>query len=137
MTDYLSSLPAGPIELHDAAIKNSRTQRVVVLGYALEPGQGHGDNYVHVKPWIKRIEKFKYNLYQKLKAAPPGANFFEIAEKYRRQWFGSQGAWTKVPFHSNDVSSCITMTYVDDFIHGLPIGVWKINKPQLANVKFP
>lgn len=136
MTDHLSSLPAGPIELHDAPIKNAITQRIVVLGYSLEADKGYGDNYVHVKPWIKRTEKFKRNLSMRLKAALPEANPFEIAEKYRRQRAGAQPAWTKVPELSDEVSRAITMSYVMDFLDGIPMGVWKLNKPKYKNLPF-
>ncbi len=85
LTDRLSSLPAGPIELHDVPIKNANTQRIVILGYSLEAGKGHGDNYVHVKPWRKRTDKSKHNLYRKLEAASPGADLFQIGENYRRR----------------------------------------------------
>jgi hypothetical protein len=129
VADHLSSLPAGPIELHAVKTRDAKAHRILVLGYALEAGNGYGDNYVHVKPWVKRIERFKQNLLKKLKAAPADANHFEIAEKYRVQWFGSQAAWTKVPFFSNDVSQAITEFYVQDFHYGIPMGVWKLNVP--------
>ena len=95
LTDHLSSLPAGPIELHDVPIKNAEAQRIVVLGYALEAGKGHGNNHVHVKPWRKRTDNFKRKLVQKLKAAPAEANLFKVGENYRLQWFGAMGAGPK------------------------------------------
>ena len=49
--------------------------------------------------------------------------------KYWANWFASQSAWTKVPFHSEDTSACLTIGYVEDFLNGLPMGVWKVNKP--------
>jgi hypothetical protein len=134
LMDRLSSLPAGPIELHDVQIRDARTHRLVVLGYALEAGNGYGDRYVHVKPWLKRINRFKRKLCQKLKAAPAGADLFKIAEEYRVQWFGAQGAWTKVPQFSNRVSQTITMSYVDDFLHSISMGTWQVNKPKLTHL---
>ena len=83
VTDYLLSLPAGPIELHDVPITNAMNQRLVVLGYSLEAGNGYGDNYVHVKPWIKRTEKFKQNLLKRLQAAPEGADFADLVRLLR------------------------------------------------------
>ena len=112
-------------------IKNANNQRIVVLGYSLEAGEGHGDIYVHVKPGRKRTDKFKHKLLRKLQAAPAEANLFEFAEKYRRQWYGSNGAWTKVPEFSDELSRSITSTYVDDFYHGIPMGTWHLNKPKL------
>lgn len=91
---------------------------------------------MHVKPWIKRTEKFKRNLSMRLKAALPEANPFEIAEKYRRQRAGAQPAWTKVPELSDEVSRAITMSYVMDFLDGIPMGVWKLNKPKYKNLPF-
>ena len=135
VTDHLSSLPAGPIELHDVPIKNANNQRIVVLGYSLEAGEGHGDNYVHVKPSTKRTNKHKHKLFRRLKAAPAGADLHEIAEKYWRQWYGSQGAWTKVPLFSEEVSRNITASYVSDFIDGIPLGTWHLNKPKLPTSK--
>ena len=134
LTDHLSSLPAGPIELHHVPIKNANNPRIVVLGYSLEPGKGHGDNYVHVKPWIKRIDKFKHKLFRKLKAAPAEANLLEVADNYWRPWFGSMGAWTKVPVHSEQLSRNITSTYVTDFKDGIPMGTWNLNKPPPATL---
>jgi hypothetical protein len=134
VTELFSSLPAGQIELHDGPVVNAFSRRVEVLGYRLEPGNGHGDNLVHVKPARKRTERFKRKLTKKLQEAEPGADHFAIAEKYRVQWSNSQPAWTKVPFYSNEVSSLITMTYVDDFLHGLPMGVCKVNKPKVKYV---
>jgi hypothetical protein len=77
---------------------------------------------------------FKRKLAKKLRTSDPEADLFQVAEKYRKDWFNSMQAWTKVPSQSDDVSSCITMSYVDDFIHGLPMGVCKVNKPSLTNV---
>ena len=131
VTKQFSSLPAGPIELHETSPINAKSRRSVVLGYRLEPGNGHGENYVHVKPWLKRTEAFKRRLLRKLKDAEPGANLFDVAEKYRIQWSKSQGAWTKVPKFSDSVSASITMSYVNDFIDGLPMGTWQANKPIL------
>jgi hypothetical protein len=131
VTTQLLSHPAGPIELHDEPVINVQTGMVVALGYKLEPGNGHGDNYVHVKPWGKRIKRFKSKLWKKLSEAEPGADLFEIAETYRRRWFNSQQAWTKVPELSDDTSANITATYVDDFIHGILLGTMKLNKPKI------
>jgi hypothetical protein len=137
LTDHLSSLPAGPIELHEVKTRNANNQRVLVLGYSMEAGKGHGDNNIHVKPWIKRTDKFKHRLVQKFEAAPAEANLFEIAEKYWRQWYGSQGAWTKIPLFSEEVSRSITASYVSDFIDGIPLGTWKLNKPPLQTRSLP
>ncbi|MGO9432557.1 hypothetical protein, partial [Rhodoblastus sp.] len=137
VTDHLSSLPAGPIELHESSITNAMNRPLVVLGYSLEAGNGYGDNYVHVKPWFKRTEKFKRNLLKRLQAAPGGTDFadlVQIAEKYRRQWARSQGAWTRVPELSDEVSRCITFSYVQDFYYGLKMGTWKLNKPPFKNI---
>jgi hypothetical protein len=134
VTEVFSSLPAGHIELHDAPVVNALSRRVEVLGYRLEPGNGQGDSFVHVKPSRKRTERFKRKLAEKLKKAAADANRFDVAEKYRTQWFKSMHAWTKVPLQSDDVSRCITMSYVDDFIHGLPMGVWKANTPMLKAI---
>jgi hypothetical protein len=137
VTKRFSSLSAGPIELHDTPVIDANSGRLVVLGYRFEPGNGHGDNYVHVKPWGKRINNFRRRLTARLEEAekaPSDSDPFEVAEKYRKPWFAAQRGWTKVPEQSDDVSQCITMTYVHDFIHGIPMGVWKVNKPKPTNV---
>lgn len=133
-TTYLSSLPAGPLELHDEPIVNAQTGQLIILGYKLEPGHGHGENHIHVKPSRKRTDRFKLRLRQKLIDAEPGEDPFEIAEAYRQRWFASQQAWTKVPIHSDRVSSDITLSYVSDFLEGVPMGTFKLNKPKLASV---
>lgn len=124
VTDRLSSLPAGPIELHDADVRSAYSMKVVVLGYVLQPDKGHGSNKVHAKPAIPRLERFRAKLKIRLQSANPDDNLFQVAEQYRVKWFAAQHGWTKVPFHSNDVSAAITETYVDDFMHGLPMGLW-------------
>lgn len=124
-----SSLPAGALELHDALLLSARRGRVTLLGYRLEPGRGHCDNPIHVKPWRPRTDRFKARLTQRLLLAKPGADPFHIAEKYRRRWFNGQTAWTKVPILSDDISCTITMCYVIDFEHGEPMGGGELPKP--------
>ena len=130
VTKLFSSLPDGPIELHDVLPINANSRRAEAVGYRLEPGNGFGANYVHVKPWLKRVAKFKQRLFTKLKAAKPDDDLFEIAEKYRARWFASQGAWTKVPELSDNVSAAITASYVDDYNSGLPMGTWNVGKSK-------
>jgi hypothetical protein len=89
---------------------------------------------VHVKPWLECTNAFKRNLRRKLAAATPGADPFAVAEGYRVRWFNSQHAWTKVPGYSDSVSACITMTYGNDFMDGLPMGIQKANKPIIKTV---
>jgi hypothetical protein len=134
VTNQFSSLLAGPIELHETSPIKASSRRVVVLGYRLEPGNGYGANYVHVKPWLKRTKAFKRNLRRKLVAAASGADICAVAEGYRVHWFNSQAAWTKVPQHSDSVSASITMSYVNDFVDGVPMGTWQANKPILKAV---
>jgi hypothetical protein len=134
VTQQFSSLLAGSIELHEAFPINANSRRLNVLGYRLEPGNGHGENYVHVKPWSKRTERFKIKLARKLEKVEPDADLFAIAEGYRLHWFNSQSAWTKVPQHSDSVSASITMSYVSDFIDGVPMGTWQANQPILKAV---
>jgi hypothetical protein len=131
VTKQFSSLPAGPIELHETPILSAYSRKVEVLGYRLEPGNGHGDNFVHAKPGPKRIKRFKSRLHQRLTDAGPDAKHFEVGEEYRQRWFAGQQAWTKVPELSDDTSANITVTYVDDFIHGMPLGTFYFNKPKI------
>jgi hypothetical protein len=133
VTKWFSSLPAGPIELHPSPILAANSWKLTVIGYRLEPGNGYGGNPVHVKPWGKRISRFKRKLAKRLAGAAPNSDLFAVGEKYRQRWFKGQQAWTKVPFHSDDLSRCITMVYVDDFHHGIPMGTWKVNHPKLTS----
>jgi hypothetical protein len=100
-----------------------------VLGYRLEPRNGYKTS-VHVKPWSKRTKRFKNKLAIKLEKAEPGTALFAIAEGYRVNWFNSQSAWTKVPQISDSVSASITMSYVVDFMLGVPMGAWQVKNPQ-------
>ena len=134
VTKRFSSLLAGPIELHETPPINALSRQVVVLGYRLEPGNGYGLNYVHVKPWLKRTTAFKRNMGRKLVTAGPGAELFSLSEEYRVRWSNSQLAWTKVPQLSDSVSASITMSYVNDFMVGVPMGAWQVNKAILKAV---
>lgn len=134
VTKQFLSLLAGPIELHETSPIKASSRQVVVLGYRLEPGNGYGLNYVHVKPWVKRTTAFKRNLGQKLIAAAAGAELFSMAEEYRIRWFNSQLAWTKVPQLSDSVSASITTSYVADFMVGVPMGAWQVKKAILKAV---
>ena len=100
----------------------------------MEPGNGHGEHYVHVKPGPKRIERFKRRLAETLTKAKPGVDRFAVGNDYWRKWFNSQQAWTKVPFWSEDLSSFLTFIYIQDFNQDLPMGVWKVNKPMSKSI---
>lgn len=132
VTKHFSSLPAGPIEFHQAPLRGSANS-VDALGYTLQPGKRYGGG-VHVKPGKKRTSKFKYRLGARLNAAGPKANPFQVAEDYRQRWSGSQHAWTRVPIFSESVSRTITMTYVMDFEQGIPMGCWQLPLPHLKKI---
>jgi hypothetical protein len=136
VTKRFSSLSAGPIELHASPILPSSSGKVTVLGYRLEPGNGYGDNPVHVKPGRKRTNRFKRKLAGRLASTAPGNDLGAVAKEYWRKWFKSQQAWTKVPFHSADLSEFIAMTYVDDFKTGIPMGTWQVNNPKFTAASF-
>lgn len=122
---------AGPVFLHDTEIEELR--KLFLLGYAFRPGHGFGSNPIHVKPGPKRIERFRSRLDRKLTKAQANVRPFEqVADAYARRWFGSQGGWTKVPALSKWACRNITQTYVADFLLGIPMGTWKINKPIIG-----
>jgi hypothetical protein len=127
VTKQFSSLLARPIELHGTSTINANWRRLNVLGYRLEPRNGYKTS-VHVKPWSKRTKRFINKLAIKLEKAEPGTALFAIAEGYRVNWFNSQSAWTKVPQISDSVSASITMSYVVDFMLGVPMGAWQVKK---------
>lgn len=123
----LKSHPAGPIELHSGCVKNANTWMikgpVEVLKYLLQPGKGFGGNPVHVMPGPRRIAKFKKNLKKRLdEAKSEGEDPLKAGLRYWRQWYNSQQAWTKVPGHTELLSENIAMSYIDDYVHGIPMG---------------
>lgn len=122
VTKFLQSHPAGPIELHDASILEAASWKVEVLGYVLQPGNGYGDNPVHIKPGRKRLSSYRVRLEAKLKAATSLDELYRIGDRYWGNWFPSQQAWTKVPEQSENVSRCAHDGYVDDFKLGCKMG---------------
>ena len=132
VTKHFSSLPAGPIELHDAPVAD--VWHADFLGCRLEPGKGHGDSFVHCKPGPKRIARFKRALAARLDARKPDEDPFVIGERYWRGWFASAAAWTKVLGFSARVSLSITQSYIDDHLHKIPMGNFKANHPKLGFV---
>jgi hypothetical protein len=116
-TKRLLNHPAGPIKLHSSAVTAAQSSKVQVLGYMLEPGNGFGDNPVHVKPGPKRIARFKSRLRERLKDASKDDDLLEVGISYWRNWFSSQQAWTKVPLFTEELSLNITHSYVHDFEH--------------------
>lgn len=120
--------PAGTVVLHGTAVRPKKNKHV--LGYILQPGNGHGDNPVHVKPGPKRTKRFKARLNSRLvRAKKQDEDIFDTGMKYGAQWYGSQQAWTKVPRHSRQLSENITLSYLMDFNHGEPMGAKQY--PQL------
>jgi len=123
----LKSHPAGPIELHSKCVKDARAWKtkghVEVLKYLLEPDNGYGDNPVHVKPGQRRISKFKKTLKEKLdQAKAKGEDLYTAGLRYWRRWYASQQAWTKVPGHTELLSENIAMSYINDYLSGIPMG---------------
>ncbi len=127
--EALSTLPAGPLEFHQAPILAASSGKVTALGYKVQPGRGHrylpdGSRSTHVKPANKRTTRFKRRLANKLQACETFEQRVEVARQYERRWYASQKAWTKVPDYSSELSQAITATYLDDFEHGIPLGTW-------------
>jgi hypothetical protein len=127
LTGRLLSHPAGPIELHalkprDAFGWAKGGKEIELLGYKLQPGNGYGATKVHVKPGSRRLSRFEVKLREKLKNADKSLEPYDVGLNYWRQWFQSQQAWTKVPGCSELVSECIALSYIDDYLHGMPLG---------------
>ena len=131
LTSRFSSLPAGPLHLHDAPIQWAHSGRLTVLGYVLQPGRGYGDNPVHVKPGNPRIERYKARLATRLAKGGTDGDLEMKAWPYWKSWYGSQQAWTRVPIYTENVSWTITFCYVSDFAHGQPMGI-KNYKPLMS-----
>jgi hypothetical protein len=124
LTERLKSHPAGSVLLHKVAIRHDEMKMVQVLGYFLEPGNGYHDS-IHVKPAPKRFDRFRRRLAQRLAAASPNEDEFEIGENYWKHWYASQQAWTKIPVHSEAVSLNAMYGCVTSFINGQPMkGNW-------------
>src|SRR5665213_308162 len=127
LTERFLSHPAGPIELHpvkptDAVAWVKGGNEIELLGYKLQPGAAHGANKVHVKPGPRRTNRFKVKLGERLKKADKSLEPYDVGLDYWRHWYQSQQAWTKVPGYSELVSEIITLSYIDDCIHGNPMG---------------
>jgi len=127
LTERFLSHPAGPIELHpakptDAVAWVKGGKEIELLAYKLQPGAGYGANKIHVKPGPRRLSRFREKLREKLKAADNSFEPYDVGLDYWRHWYQSQQAWTKVPGHTELVSENITLSYIDDYIHGLPLG---------------
>lgn len=127
LTERLASHPAGPIELHplkplDALGWAKGGNEIELLGYRLQPGAGYGENNVHVKPGARRLRRFRAKLREKLKNADQSLEPYDVGLDYWHQWFQSQQAWTKVPRYSKQLSENITLSYIDDYLHGVPMG---------------
>lgn len=122
LTERFKTHPAGPLELHASKPLLAASWKVQVLGYFLEPGNGYGDNPIHVKPGPKRFGKFRRELAKRLKAAGPQDDLYQIADDYWKHWYQAQQAWTKVPLLTAMLSQNITGSYVDDFKGGIQMG---------------
>ncbi len=122
VTKHLQSHPAGPIMLHDETLQDIKIGRLNALGYVFQPGKGYEGNPVHVKPGWKRIKSFYMRLRKKIWKAGPQGDPRKVAEQYACQWFGSNGAWTKVPFFSKNKCIMYALAYVEDWIDQVPFG---------------
>jgi hypothetical protein len=125
------------IGLHNMTVVHK--SNAVGLEYVFEPGNGHAGNPVHVKPGPKRILRKMIKLTRKLnewKATELdyGVLKARVKNEFWRPWYGSQQGWTKVPFHSESVSKLITLSYVDDYLDGIPMGTHKLGKPMIENL---
>lgn len=123
--ERLLSHPAGPIELHDGKPVHASTRKLTVVGYRLEPGNGYGDNPVHVVPGRKRTNNFKNRLTRRLLELGPDEDPMEVGRAYWRRWYDGQQAWTKVPLHTEYLSETLAIQDVDFFMHNQPMaGNW-------------
>jgi hypothetical protein len=130
LTERLKSHPAGSVLLHKVPIHHDELGKVHLLGYFLEPGNGLNGT-IHVKPGPKRLDRFRRRLAQRLTAAGPNEDEFQVGESYWKHWFASQHAWTKIPGQSKEASRMATFGYVTNFIHGQPM---KGNSPVYSKL---
>jgi len=113
-------------------------KEIELMGYRFRPGEGYGTNSVHVKPGARRFSRFKEKLREKLKDADQTLDPYDVGLDYWRQWYPSQQAWTKVPGYSEQVSENITLSYIHDYLHGVPMGKNAIflKKPCLGPISL-
>jgi hypothetical protein len=117
LRERLQGHPAGPILLHVDQPTSVEHGRVRVFGYILQPGRGHGDNFVHVHPHHERFDRFHRKLYDLWKAEGQPLSF-EALEDFilgrLAHWMPSQQAWTIVPVFSQKLALSCAVAYVSD-----------------------
>lgn len=89
----LQSHPAGPLKLHEYAIRHA-SETFHYLGNRVGLLK---DGSVHVRPGEKRFNRFRDRLLEKLKTSTAFTKdeLTEVAFAYARSWFRAQPAWTK------------------------------------------
>lgn len=130
LTYHLKNLPAGPLELHDHAIRHIK-HGVEFIGYRVSTDK-YGD--VHVRPAKKRFDRYRERLRDRLEASgaftKPGLE--AVAKEYEDSWYCSQAAWTKAkgpngsdfsrPYLATETAIVLNRFIFDEFMAG--IGHW-------------
>lgn len=132
VTKILKSHPAGKIELKGSKPRNAHKGSANVLGYRLQPDRRYGGG-IHIKPGHKRVDRFKQGMAARLDAANAETSPYTIGERYRRAWFDSQQAWTKVPGFSDEASKNYAQLYVENHVARVPLGFLGYSPTGLFN----
>jgi hypothetical protein len=117
LRERLQGHPAGAVLLHVDPPTSVKHGRVNALGYALKPGRGYGDNFVHVHPGRQRFDRFHRKLYERWKAAGQSDGFEELEGFILDRlghWMPSQQAWTVIPVFSKHLALSCAVAYVCD-----------------------
>lgn len=125
----LAHHPAGPIELHDHTIRHV-DEDFFHIGYRAGLRK---DGTLHVRPGLKRFDRFRERLRARLAASPTFAKgeLIAIGIDYAKAWFDAQHAWTKAPAdgssrHSGrsweyvlcEVRECVNQFIYEEFLEG-------------------
>lgn len=136
LSKRLAYHPAGPIELHDHAIRHVDSN-FFHLGYRIGLRK---DGSLYIRPGLKRFDGFRDRLRKKLAASPAfgKGELIAIGLDYAKAWFDAQHAWTKAPGdghtrHSGrsweyvlcEVRECVNQFIYKEFLEGT--GGWSEN----------
>lgn len=129
LTSRLTSLPAGPLDLHEYQIRDVR-ESVYFLGYRVSLRK---DGSVYVRPGKERFDRFRERLRERLKncTATTKEGLLKEANIYAKNWFRAHPAWDKsapsgeMPFSGEswdflqaEVAECVNRLIHQEYVAG-------------------